>query len=163
MKKFLTAVGLAILCGLTISQSHAATTFHEARGAVHIFTNKTGSCSASVIAPNLILTAGHCVMDNALIIVNYAPVHAKLVAKSDVDDLSLYSADVACPCLALADSDAEQDEPIAVIGYPVGRNIGFVQFITYGFAQGLNDKELTHSAPTVPGNSGGPVIALRNG
>lgn len=156
-------------------QQKRVSPFATPRSQVHkLFEPGRGSGSGVVIAPGVVLTAGHVASHPGLNVLVAPPQGDKGKTKAvDQDhDLGLieYPADiVTCPCAKLADHEAELDERVIVVGFPYG--IGATagrSVVTEGRSQGVmllpdGDVKLIVTAPVAPGNSGGGVYVFRDG
>jgi S1-C subfamily serine protease len=136
-----------------------------------------GNGSGVVIRPGLILTAKHVAVVPGLVLVKDGTKGTGVVmAEQEEVDLALIRyplAEASCPCVRLADSEAAIDEPVFVIGYP----LGIAQMVTMGHAQSIQEvyitddwgqthklgKRLVLTAGVMPGNSGGGVFVFRDG
>lgn len=136
-----------------------------------------GVGSGVVIRPGLVLTAGHVAGVKELRVRARGKPGTTVAARNDSVDLGLVyfpSAEAQCPCVTLADYDAQRDEPVYVIGYPRG----IAQVVTEGKAQSVTNvagafgmfgmhvevgQRLIVTATAAPGNSGGGVFVLREG
>lgn len=126
------------------------------------------ACSGVVIQPGLVLTASHCVAAPSLEIAGTAPtVVANGDDRLDYALLRFPDAVVSCPCAPISDREAERDESLVIVGFPIG--IG-VQVLTRGDSQGVQDnphlpfgRRLVTTVPVAGGNSGGGVFAMRDG
>jgi S1-C subfamily serine protease len=147
------------------------------RDQVRKLTVGDGNGSGVVVRPGLILTARHVAVYKGLVLTKGgAPGEGVTVSEQEKVDLALIRyplAESACPCVKLADYEAELDEPVYVIGYP----LGIAAMVTMGHAQGVMDvttkddwgnvyklgKRLVLTAGVQPGNSGGGVFVYRQG
>ena len=136
-----------------------------------------GTGSGVVIAPGFVLTARHVAVIDGLHFRGHKMKGAKLkVGYGDVDLGLLYfpKTVAACPCVKLADYEAQPDETIYVVGYP----LGIAQMLTIGQSQGVREhtlvpggfgepedlgRRLMMSVTAAPGNSGGGVFVKRRG
>lgn len=152
-------------------QQQQVSPFAHARAEVHRLSDGRGSGSGIVIAPGVVLTAGHVAVHPGLAIdgqpVGGLPVGNTKAVDQDHDlGLLVYPANIAgCPCAALADHEAEVDERVIVVGYPYGISSPIV---TEGRSQGVislpdGEVRLIVTAPVAPGNSGGGVYVFRDG
>lgn len=118
-------------------------------------------CSGVMIAPNLMLTAAHCLGAGQLFV---AGSPARLIQKNDDTDAALLSVKAGCPCVEVADEDAQIDEPVIAVGFPMN-NVVHQQVVTEGLSQGetllQGQRRLVMTSQVAPGNSGGGVFALR--
>jgi V8-like Glu-specific endopeptidase len=120
-------------------------------------------CSAVMLQPGLALTAEHC-------IAAYTPPNSTVVARGndnlDYALLGFTVGDALCPCVRLAEREADIDEVVYVVGYPRG----ITQVVTLGHSQGVVSspelpygRRLVITAQVAGGNSGGGVFVLRDG
>jgi hypothetical protein len=127
-------------------------------------------CSVVMIAPGFALTADHCVNDPSELRLSPNGTVPVVVARGDDNlDYALLAypqAEAPCPCVRLAASEAQVDEPVFIVGYP--RMLG--QVVTLGASQGVFDNErmpygrrLVTTAQVAGGNSGGGVFVYRDG
>jgi S1-C subfamily serine protease len=147
------------------------------RGQVRKLMTENGSGSGVVIRPGLVLTARHVAIAKGLLITKEgAKGEGVILSEQEKVDLALIRyplGESPCPCVALADSEAGIDEPVYVIGYP----LGIAAMVTLGHSQGVIDvsvkdmwgnahslgRRLVLTAGVHPGNSGGGVFVYRNG
>lgn len=152
------ALSVAVILGLIHSVGPVKTDFSTLRQATWQLTGDMGSCSGVMIKENLFLTAAHCEQPNMKIDGQEA-----ITIKKDEDrDLLLLFVYKKCPCVPVAKVPPSLDSKVFVIGYPLAMG----QYITEGRYQGLYKRNIafmTHTAPTVFGNSGGPVVAVIDG
>jgi S1-C subfamily serine protease len=173
MKRWLTAVLLPLIF-LTGCMPDGS----GARKYVHRLTDGNGVGSMVLLAPGLALTAEHVTK-----IPNLTAADGKstgvIIGKGGSDELDIGllrypRAEAECPCVILATSDAEPDEPVYVIGNPMG----IAEVVTLGRSQGVHpvsapgfmgmpgqylSKRLVLTALVAPGNSGGGVFVFRRG
>lgn len=126
-------------------------------------------CSAVVLTPGVVLTADHCVNTPLTFGANGGIVGTVIARGDDRLDYALLSfpaSVAACPCVRIADREAEIDEAVYVVGYP----LGIAQVLTFGTSQGVQDNDrlpfgrrLVLTAPVAGGNSGGGVFVYRDG
>lgn len=147
------------------------------RDQVRIVMGGGGNGSGVVIRPGLILTAKHVAEVKGLVLTKGGTKgEGVIVSELDKVDLALIRyplAESQCPCVKLAEYEAEVDETVYVIGYP----LGLASVMTTGRSQGVMDvrlvdswgmphdlgKRLVLTAGVQPGNSGGGVFVLRDG
>lgn len=136
-----------------------------------------GNGSGVVLRPGVVLTARHVASHDGLVVKDKGTQGVRLaLSAGDVDLGLLYfpSAEAKCPCVKLADSEAQVDETVYVVGFP----LGIANVVSVGKAQGINDhvtvpgmfgeaeelgRRLVMTALAVPGNSGGGVFVKRDG
>jgi V8-like Glu-specific endopeptidase len=132
----------------------------EAAPTVRLLNAVNGACSAVVVAPGYALTALHCEQAfepkvDGHPVASWRKFSAKDVALVRVPGLK-------CPCARVAPA-AQPGERIAAIGFPFGIGLS----VLYGESQGdvayEDERYLHHSAPTMPGMSGGGVFVVRAG
>jgi len=160
-------LALALLTAVVFLLQGCSPEYARPRSETRLLTDGHGSGSGVVLRPGLVLTAGHVAVHPGLVIAGkFGKAGDAAVANEGVDlGLIRYTDDSAsCPCVRLADHEAEVDEAIIIVGYPYG--IGSV--ITEGRSQGvmlLPDGKvmLVITATAAPGNSGGAVYAYRDG
>lgn len=137
----------------------------------------SGNGSGVAVRPGLLLTARHVAKVAGLVLVkDGAKGEGVIASEQEKVDLALIRyplKELPCPCVTLADSEAEIDEPVYVIGYP----LGITGMVTLGNAQGVMEvtvsddfgntynlgKRLVMTVGVQPGNSGGGVFVYRNG
>lgn len=119
-------------------------------------------CSAVMIRHGLALTADHCVAANV------PPTSVVIARGNDRLDYALlnFPSTAGCPCVRLAEREADMDEVVYVVGYPRG----MTQVVTLGHSQGVVDnpempygRRLVVTAQVAGGNSGGGVFVYRDG
>lgn len=169
----------------------AAFTESLPQSAVHLYVGHDGTCSASTIAPGLMLTAAHCWDSNGL---------GKIIAKDgralqitggersrNSDTALLYVRDMYCPCVPVHKADVKPGTEVMVIGYPQGTYVPDSRGVATEYAtawhvleslygprpEGMTDDDapvyypsavyLLHTAPLIPGHSGGPTLAKIGG
>jgi len=131
-------------------------------------------CSAVVIAPGKILTAAHCISnDVAYPVVRVGDKQLRIVAW----DISHSGKDVAigtvpgleCPCVPVGElSDVYRGQKVLVLGYPdggplvVGEGVIITLSRTVCYAVFDCRPQATTTAPARGGNSGGPVVIIRD-
>lgn len=133
---------------------------------------ETRPCSGFVLRTGELLTCGHCVSDEedcAAMIAEFGPsgVQArckKILRMSTFDDIALvqleWPADFGVPeGLALAHRSLPPGSSVVVAGFPAGA----VRALTFTSGKVLkpassSSSALLYDAPTLPGNSGSPVI-----
>lgn len=154
---------VSILAMAAMATAAFADPLADARAAVYAIEQGSISCTASVIAPGRILTTAHCSQGAWVLKTKKGGIPLTLTAVGE-SDVAEFTGAVDCPCLPLATLPTSMDEPVVTLGYPLGNDLGYIQLMTAGSAQGLDrDGDLIYTAPTAPGNSGGPLLALRSG
>jgi S1-C subfamily serine protease len=166
-----------LIVGLALFLAACGADLADLRTLARPLNNGVGSGSAVVIAPGFVLTAQHVAANGGFKLRKDGPVGMLLASLTDPDgDLGLLwfpAKEAQCPCVELAAYEAEMDEAIYVIGYP----LGIAQVITMGRAQGVQRVQapdmfgsttdlglrLITTGLADPGNSGGGVFVLRNG
>ena len=166
MKKLI--AGLVLLLA---SCTASAVDLTVTRGFVRPLHQENGQifCSAVVLQPGLALTADHCVRETPGAIQSNGPTGVPLARGNDNLDFALLNftvGDAPCPCVRLADREADVDEVVYVVGYPRG----MTQVVTLGHSQGVVDnpsmpygRRLVVTAQVAGGNSGGGVFVHRDG
>ena len=147
------------------------------RGQVRQLVAEGGTASAVTVRPGLVLTARHVMPLKDLFLAKPgAKGEGAIVSEQEHIDLALLRfplAESPCPCATLAAYEAEVDEPVYVVGYP----LGIAAMVTLGHAQGVIDvtarddwgnvtklgKRLVLTVGVQPGNSGGGVFVYRSG
>lgn len=170
MKRILAVVAIIAIavfssCALPLSLVHAAEPDLSApRAQVKVLTSGSGFCSAVVIAPGALLSAGHCASGESKWMVNGKPVtNIRYVSDGGGKDIALMAADVSCPCAKFADFPPNLDEPVAVVGFPMYRTVK-TQIVYRARSMGPDHEDaLLLDILTAPGNSGGGVYVYRDG
>lgn len=143
--------------------------YASAREVVHqIYDDKNvySGCSGVMIAPMRMLTAAHCVQSGAPWGAGEERAPVKVLAQDKGRDVALLAVALPCPCASVAGKDADVDELVLVVGYPMNDLVG-AQIATEGRAQAhvfdkdLDGPRLRLSAPVAQGNSGGGVFVRR--
>jgi len=123
-----------------------------------------GSCSGVAVAKNSILTAGHCYSETPIRVYNSTGDYRCIGTSVKVDeaaDLMLLHTSCELPVTArIAPYEPLQGTRVQVSGYPLGIDLpvmteGFLTAISGRKGMSFNKQVL--SAPTIGGNSGGPV------
>jgi S1-C subfamily serine protease len=165
-----------LIAGLALLLAACAPTVdvpvQEARWFVRALYTTTGTifCSTVILRPGLAVTAGHCVRGESLAFLSAQSPAGILLARGDdrLDYalLNFTGPTAACPCVRLAEREAEVDERVYVIGFP----LGIAQVLTEGRSQGVVDnpsmpygRRLVLTAQVAGGNSGGGVFVYRDG
>jgi len=169
VRRLLTAMLLSLLCVQPAYALH--TPMQQARQAVVIMVSGNpdveSNCSATVISPNVALTAAHCMGIPTPVLRREGSEVRSVVSYStqpNKDLAVLVVPGIGCPCAAYAVSAAEIDEVAYAVGYPL--SIGNV--LTVGHIQGRvvnpdeNVEYLVATCPVAPGNSGGGLFVVRN-
>ena len=122
----------------------------------------TGTASAVVISPGVLLTAGHVVTTGDIIVIKRNQRINVRVYRIDKElDLALLIGQVDCPCVKISDRDPHKDEDAIGVSFPLPL-LYDTQILSRGHVQGINSNNLlittTHAAP---GGSGGGVFARR--
>lgn len=129
------------------------------------------SCSATAIAPSVILTAAHC----EGIVMEVDGVPAKTLKKDVNKDLLLLYAPVKGGYVPVAESGTlSVGDKVVTYGYPLGLFVGYVPVYTKGKVQGYAVGETKYGTeritgwvmsvlPITHGNSGGGIFKRVNG
>jgi hypothetical protein len=129
--------------------------------------SKRGLCSGTVIAPEVVLTAKHCIGADDVVIrggVKYT-IHGRTALKG-VDAMVVYAAGIACPCAPIADADMKAEA--RALGWPRGK-WGDTKGPLVGLtpASAIFPEEegsyLMHTVEIAPGSSGGGLWQYRDG
>jgi S1-C subfamily serine protease len=166
--KFAIRIALAVAIALTLVGPLAAFAQPNGADARPTVRSLSDRCSGVVLAPGYVLTADHCV--NAVTALRAGGPAGTVIARGDdrLDYAVLVfpQAEAQCPCVRVAAREAEVDEPVYVIGYP----LGIAQIVTFGVSQGVVGHErmpfgrrLVTTAQVAGGNSGGGVFVFRDG
>jgi S1-C subfamily serine protease len=147
------------------------------RDQVRKLTYGPGVASGVVVRPGLVLTAKHVAINKNIVLVKGGRNgEGAILSEIEHVDLALLRfplSESPCPCVRLADYEAELDEPVYVVGYP----LGLAPMVTIGHSQGVMSVSVTDDFGTVhnagkrlvltvgiqPGNSGGGVFVYRQG
>jgi S1-C subfamily serine protease len=183
MKKYLTCLFLAL--GLLVTPAIADSPYDYPRAETVKLSTETGVGSGVVLEPGIVLTAAHVAENEGLVssrkeglVGDILFLEDAIVRNNNQVDLALlwYREGVHCPCVKLAEYEAEVDEPVIVVGFPSG----IAQVVTEGKSQGVQQeirtyvsngffsmelflgKRLVLTAPVSGGNSGGGVFVKRN-
>jgi S1-C subfamily serine protease len=117
-----------------------------------------------------LLTAAHVVKDCKTLraqVIGDAPAAAIVIAKSEADDLALLKADRKPPAVApVRIGSLRLGEQIVQFGFPLATSLASSGNLTTGNIAALAGPRDDHrmiqiSAPSQPGNSGGPVLDLQ--
>jgi S1-C subfamily serine protease len=123
-----------------------------------------------ISASGHILTAAHVVKDCKILraqVIGDAPAAAIVIAKSEADDLALLKADRKPPAVApVRIGSLRLGEQIVQFGFPLATSLASSGNLTTGNIAALAGPRDDHrmiqiSAPSQPGNSGGPVLDLQ--
>lgn len=169
--KYLAAFAYAFAAAVLLTvalPTHGAGSRAEIRDTVRMLGDRR--CSGVVIQPGVVLTAQHCLAGDgsSLTIGGVAPrVLAQGDDRLDYALLQYPDAVAPCPCAPVAEREAERDEAVDIVGFPLGLG---VQVLTTGHSQGVQDnphlpygRRLVTTALVAGGNSGGGVFVFRNG
>jgi S1-C subfamily serine protease len=166
MKALLAAVLSLVLVGcapVEAPKAHTLVSFEQVRAATWRLESEDGACSAVLIAPEKLLTAAHCQGPDMKVEGREAIV---IKVNKEADLMLLLVPGLSCPCVPVAEVNGVIDEKVYTVGYP----LGYAQVLTEGRVQGefVQDvDELAHlfmlTSPVVFGNSGGPVLVIRDG
>lgn len=154
LTSILMSVVLSVSAVLALSHYTPSNSFTQVRQATVALETEDGIvCSGVLIKPHVVLSAAHC---------DVGPLTIKgkkaVVIKKDIGaDLLLLFADVEGTPLPLASGTPAVDERVVTVGYPMG--IG--QVVTEGRFQGFTMGYMLVTAPSIFGNSGGPVVVRR--
>lgn len=133
------------------------------RSATHLVQVTGGAQGSGVmIAPGVMVTAAHVVTGAKDITVGPNKARATVTRIDEKVDIAVLRVEMGCPCVPLADTQAEVDEQVVVVGYPLNSDVQR-QVATYGRAQGVAGVHLVLTAAVAPGNSGGGVFIERDG
>jgi hypothetical protein len=160
---------IGILLGvllLLVSCVSSGVDYSAPRAQVRFLENDSGQfCSSVVVAPGVLVTAGHCAkmsVDTPLAIAG-KPIKVLRFEDSWSNDLAVAHADVACPCAKLAAEPARQDEPVIIVGFPMNPDVK-AQTVHPALAQGLSPHGTrVVTVGSAPGNSGGGMFVFRDG
>ena len=167
---------MSIIAGCATLSRHTPD-LEALRSQVHKLSMQYGSGSGVVLRPGFVLTADHVLELKGLQTMADGDKGVPIAAGDPKLDLGLLyfpQRDAECPCVKLADHDATMDEPVWIVGYP----LGITEVVTYGASQGVMDhvlinddqgvpedigRRLVLTTPAQPGNSGGGAFVFRNG
>lgn len=166
-----------LICAFSLWLVMGCTPVDYPREQVRQLVSESGTASAVTMRPGLVLTARHVIpMKDLFLAKPGAKGEGAIVSEQPDVDLALLRyplAESPCPCATLAEYEAEIDEPVFVVGYP----LGIAAMVTLGHAQGVMDvklrddwgnlheigKRLVLTVGVQPGNSGGGVFVYRGG
>lgn len=123
-----------------------------------------GSGSAVILKPGMLLTARHVADIPGLVHGSDSLTPAGAPTDQTLDVAVLSSALTACPCVRLAASDANLDEVVTIVGWPLGT----VNMVTRGESQGVHaieghGRRLIVATQVEGGHSGSGVFVFRDG
>src|SRR5690242_14187436 len=110
----------------------------NARAYVHKLAAERGAGSGVVLRPGLVLTARHVAVVEGLKLAEKGAVGVKTAVSTGAVDLGLLyfpSREATCPCVQLAEREAQPGETVYVVGYP----LGIAQVLTVGTAQAIKE------------------------
>lgn len=125
------------------------------------------NCSATMIGPQVLLTAAHCVIgDREVFKLGQRTIYANKQKVDQDHDLAWFKVegDEQFAYVPVAPHGLELDENVVACGYP----LSLAQICTTGRSQGPpRHAEYSHytvtTAPVAPGNSGGGLFVFRGG
>ena len=124
----------------------------------------SGSGTAFLVAPNLLVTNHHVIDRCATVTVGDEQLPASVVASDESVDLALIRAQIRSPHMPLlrAQGDVVLGESVVVAGYPLGEILGSLNITTGSVSAetGMRGQRqlFQFTAPVQPGSSGGPVL-----
>ncbi|MCB9668075.1 MAG: trypsin-like peptidase domain-containing protein [Alphaproteobacteria bacterium] len=142
----------------------------DARDAVVFLEQGSSACAGTLIdAEGTVLTAYHCVMSGGRPRVTTRAgdvAIGRVVALSRQHDLAVVATDLTDrPFLPVRESAPEPEEPVRVIGHPMGANepggflAGLLRWsVSTGIVSAVGPRAIQVTAPINRGNSGGPVL-----
>lgn len=116
---------LAFALGIVLGMAGCATLFPRAEDRVHAATTLLeftggGTCSGTMIAPKVLLSASHCFDDDStLLTVNHVPVNVEDI-KRDGADHAWVTLDVSFPSYVQMGRPLEQGDSVFIYGNPGG-------------------------------------------
>lgn len=153
--------GLILLFAFVSLAAHAATPLNDARATVRLLSSAVSpfKCSAVVIAPEVALTAKHCVDIPALLVDALPATVSRTHPLEDVAELSVPG--LACPCAKISPNRPALDEALIVVGYLYGELL----VVSHGeYLGAVTDPAGLHygiiMAAVGPGMSGGGVFRV---
>jgi S1-C subfamily serine protease len=130
---------------------------------------KEASGSGVWIAPSIVLTSNHVVLDCKTITVGEQGLVASVKARDNKSDLALLVVSRSTPTaevVKIRSDEPRLGESVAAVGYPLRGLLTSDMGISFGSVsavKGLKDASnlFQFSAPVQPGNSGGPILDSR--
>ena len=127
-------------------------------------TRGSGSGTAFLVAPNLLVTNHHVINGCDSVTVGDEQLPASVIAYDERVDLALVRAQIRSPHMALLrrQGDVVLGESVVVAGYPLGEILGSINITTGSVSAetGIRGQQglFQFTAPVQPGSSGGPVL-----
>lgn len=123
-----------------------------------------GNGSGVMIAPMLMLTAGHVANAGPALTIDGERAPVRVLRVDPSKDLALMMVAVGCPCATLATGPIKVDQVVIAVGFPYNHLLG-TQVLTEGRVQGNRggDGALIISSPVARGNSGGGIFVKEGG
>ena len=168
---------LSVVAGCATISGNKSPDLEALRSQVVKLSMQYGSGSGVVLRPGFVLTADHVAELKGLQTMADGDKGVPVATgdlKLDLGLLYYPERDAKCPCVTLADHDATMDEPVWIVGFP----LGITEVVTYGASQGVMDhimvggedgisedigRRLVLTTSAQPGNSGGGAFVFRNG